>query len=131
VSNIYIDASAPAVISSVKKLLHDFPADDYLEHISNLEKQYKTTVAVEGFVRVLPVSFGQHRKDMLAKVKLIADDTRGILAIHPDRFQRLIGSLRGAVSSENNLLKPERPYNDSLDSLMLACKGLLYKPQQR
>jgi hypothetical protein len=130
ISNIYIDASAPAVISSVKKLLHDFPADNYLEHIANLEKQYKT-IAVERWVRVIPVSFGQRRKEMLAKVKMIVDDTRGIITINPNRYERLIGSLRGAVSPENNLLKPESPYNDSLDSLMLACCGLLYKPQQR
>ena len=98
ISNIYVDASAPAVISSVKKLLHDFPADNYLEHIANLEKQYKTTIAVERFVRVLPVSFGQHGKDMLAKVKLILDDSRGICAISP-KFERLIVCLRGAVAS--------------------------------
>jgi len=49
-------AAASAVTSSDKKLLHDFPADNYLEHIANLGKQYKTTVAVERFVRVLPVS---------------------------------------------------------------------------
>jgi hypothetical protein len=67
---------------------------------------------------------------MLAKVKLILDDSRGICAISP-KFERLVGSLRGAVSSENNLLKPESPYNDSLDNLMHACKGLIYKPQQR
>jgi hypothetical protein len=67
---------------------------------------------------------------MLAKVKLILDDSRGIRAISP-KFERLVGSLRGAVSSGNNLLKPESPSNDTLDSLMLACKGVIYKPQQR
>jgi hypothetical protein len=130
ISNIYIDASAPSVVTSVKKLIHDFPTENYLEHIANLEKQYKN-IAIERFVRVIPVSFGQRRKEMLAKVKMIVDDTRGIIAINPNRYERLIGSLRGAVSQENNLLKPESPYNDSLDSLMLACCGLLYKPQQR
>lgn len=130
VHNIYIDASAPSVISSVKRLLNDYPTDTYLDRKAQLEKDYPST-PIERFMRVIPVAFTpQHRQEMLSNLHSFIDDDRGIMGIHP-KYDRLISSLRGAISEDNKLIKDDSPFNDSLDSCMLALNGIRYVPQTR
>jgi hypothetical protein len=48
--------------------------------------------------------------------------TKGYLAI-PERYDKLISSLRTAYAEELNLKKDQTSYDDLLDALRLSLKG--------
>jgi hypothetical protein len=71
---------------------------------------------------VLPINFSTEHKQMLAHLYTLVN--KGYLAI-PEKFEKLIISLRTAYAKEYVLLKDDTSYNDSLDALRLSCK--MYK----
>jgi hypothetical protein len=52
--------------------------------------------------------------------------TKGYLAI-PEKYDKLITSLRTAYAEELNLKKDVTSYDDLLDALRLALKGFAFK----
>jgi hypothetical protein len=72
--------------------------------------------------KVLPVNFATEHKQMLSHLHMLIN--KEYLAI-PDRFDKLILSLRTAYAREYSLDKEQTSYSDSLDALRLACK--MYK----
>jgi hypothetical protein len=130
----FFDASANALISSLKRMLNDGPADNYQQHIDDLQKKHPFT-PIERLVTVIPIPFNRYHKEMLQNMKLFLDDDRtnpidgrsGMFQIAP-RFQTILAALRGAVAEEMSLVKSESPSNDTLDSLMLACHYFRYVP---
>lgn len=52
--------------------------------------------------------------------------TKGLLAV-PDKYDKLITSLRTAYAEELNLKKDQTSYSDLLDALRLALKGFEFK----
>jgi hypothetical protein len=131
---LFVDASANALISSLKRMLNDGPADNYQQHIDDLQKKHPFT-PIERLVSVIPIPFNRYHKEMLQNLKLFLDDDRtnpidgrsGMFQIAP-RFQTILAALRGAVAEEMSLVKDESPSNDTLDSLMLACHYFRYVP---
>ena len=55
------------------------------------------------------------------------EDDRGRIAINPDRFDKLITSLRTAVDNDGNLDKEATSYDDVFDAFRLALKFYHYE----
>ena len=73
-------------------------------------------------MKIVPVTFGKEHKAMLGHCKMILEDDRGRIAINPDRFDKLITSLRTAVDNDGTLDKEATSYNDIFDAFKLALK---------
>lgn len=59
---------------------------------------------------------------MLRHCKMIVEKDGGRIAINPDRFDKLITSLRTAVDNDGVLDKEATSYNDILDAFRLALR---------
>ena len=59
---------------------------------------------------------------MLGHRKMILENDGGRIAINPDRFGKLITSLRTAVDIDGILDKEATSYNDIFDAFRLALK---------
>jgi hypothetical protein len=66
---------------------------------------------------------------MLGHVKMLMEDKEGRIAINPDKFDRLITSLRTAVDQDGTLDKEATSYNDIFDAFRLALK--FYRFEQK
>ena len=53
---------------------------------------------------------------------MIPEDDGGKIAINPDRFDKLITSLRAAVDNDGVLDKEATSYNDIFDAFRLALR---------
>jgi hypothetical protein len=79
-------------------------------------------------MRIIPVNFNSEHKAMLGHCKMLleneADGGGGgrRIAINPDRFDKLITSLRTAVDNDGVLDKEATSYNDIFDAFRLALK---------
>jgi hypothetical protein len=58
---------------------------------------------------------------------MILEDDRGKIAINPDRFDKLITSLRTAVDIDGILYKEATSHNDIFDAFRLALKFYHYE----
>jgi hypothetical protein len=67
-------------------------------------------------MRIVPVNFNSEHKAMLGHCKMILEQEPGKIAINPDRFDKLITSLRTAVDNDGTLDKEATSYNE-----MLCC----------
>lgn len=59
---------------------------------------------------------------MLRHCNMIPEDDGGKIAINPDRFDKLITSLRTAVDNDGVLDKEATSYNDIFDAFRLALR---------
>jgi hypothetical protein len=66
-------------------------------------------------------------KAMLGHCKMILEDDRDKIAINPDKFDKLITSLRTAVDNDGVLDKEATSYNDIFDAFRLALKFYHYR----
>jgi hypothetical protein len=73
-------------------------------------------------MKIVPVNFNKEHKAMLGHCKMILEDDRGKIAINPDKFDKLITSLRTAVDNDGTLDKETTSYNDIFDAFRLALK---------
>ena len=58
---------------------------------------------------------------------MILEDDRDKIAINPDKFDKLITSLRTAVDNDGVLDKEATSYNDIFDAFRLALKFYHYR----
>lgn len=70
-------------------------------------------------MKVVPVNFKEH-KAMLGHCKMILENKGGKIAINPDKFDKLITSLRTAVDNDGTLDKEATSYNDISYAFRLA-----------
>ena len=77
----------------------------------------------------VPVNFNKEHKAMLGHCKMILEDEgRGRrIAINPDKFDKLITSLRTAVDIDGALDKESTSYNDIFDAFRLSLKFYHYQ----
>jgi hypothetical protein len=80
-------------------------------------------------MKIVPVNFNSEHKAMLGHVKMLMEDKEGRIAINPDKFDRLITSLRTAVDQDGTLDKEATSYNDIFDAFRLALK--FYRFEQK
>jgi hypothetical protein len=71
-------------------------------------------------MEIIPVNFGTEHKNMLSHLYLLIN--KGLLAI-PQKYNKLIVSLRTAYTKEYSLDKENTSYKDSLNALRLSLKG--------
>jgi hypothetical protein len=124
VSNIYADAANPVVWQALKKEF-DEPFD---EKTVKEKKAYaiKYNLHVEDQMFVVPVPFSIEGHKMLQHTKWLLDekdeDGSSLVAIHKERFHKLVTALRTAVANEYRLDKEQTSYNDILDAFRLALQ---------
>jgi hypothetical protein len=73
-------------------------------------------------MKIIPVNFKSEHKAMLGHCKMILEHEPRKIAINPDRFDKLITSLRTAVDVDGTLDKESTSYNDIFDAFRLALK---------
>jgi hypothetical protein len=71
---------------------------------------------------IAPVNFNKEHKAMLGHCKMILEHEPKKIAINPDRFGKLITSLRTAVDNDGILDKEATSYNDIFNAFRLALK---------
>ena len=76
---------------------------------------------------IVPVNFNKEHKAMLGRCKMILENEPRKIAINPDKFDKLITSLRTAVDSDGVLDKESTSYNDIFDAFRLALKFYHYE----
>jgi hypothetical protein len=128
VDRIYIDGANPSFIKSLKIQIGE-------------EAEYDKVIAryrTEGWgdkdgwtrnMKIVPVNFNSEHKAMLGHVKMLMEDKEGRIAINPDKFDKLITSLRTAVDQDGTLDKEATSYNDIFDAFRLALK--FYRFEQK
>jgi hypothetical protein len=67
-------------------------------------------------MKIVPVNFNKEHKAMLRHCKMILERDGGIIAINPNRFDKLITVLRTAVDNDGTLDKEATSYNDIFDA---------------
>jgi hypothetical protein len=75
-------------------------------------------------VKVRPISFNSEHKNMLSNLHAVV--SKGYLAI-PEKYDKLITSLRTAWAEELNLKKDVTGYDDLLDALRLALNAYKFE----
>jgi hypothetical protein len=119
VQNIYADGSRPEIIKPLKRALGDPHVENYLEYQHHLEARYPNNTTTY-YPRVVAVSFRKESRELLAHTRRLLD--AGVLACSPT-WQEVITSMMGAQATDEGMLQKKiSAHNDSLDSLLLACK---------
>ena len=78
-------------------------------------------------MKIVPVNFKSEHKAMLGHCKMILEKDGGRIAINPDKFDKLITSLRTAVDNDGTFDKEATSYNDIFDAFRLALKFYRYE----
>jgi hypothetical protein len=73
-------------------------------------------------MRIVAVNLNSEHKAMLEHCNMLLEKDGGKIAINPDRFDKLITSLRTTVDNDGTLDKEATSYNDIFDALRLALK---------
>jgi hypothetical protein len=76
-------------------------------------------------MRIVPVNFNKEHKAILGHCKMILEQEPRKIAINPDKFDKLITSIRTAVDNDT-LDKESTSYNDIFDAFRLALKFYRY-----
>jgi len=112
VENIYIDASGAGYIRDLKRAFGE--RLDYEDRLKELKKQ---NIDPARDMKVVPVAFGSHGKEMLQNLQYWMH--RGNLAISPAHFNNLLTQLRSAQQVNGNLDK-SRDQLDLVDAFRLG-----------
>jgi hypothetical protein len=75
-------------------------------------------------VRIRRVNFNTEHRNLLSNLHAVV--SKGYLAI-PEKYDKLLISLRTGYANELALDKEATSYNDLLDALRLALKGFEFK----
>ncbi|MFL6426323.1 MAG: hypothetical protein ACJ71R_22405 [Nitrososphaeraceae archaeon] len=125
VDKVYIDGANPSFIKSLKLQIGE--DSDYDKVIARYRSE-KLGDNWSANMRIVPVNFNAEHKAMLGHCKMILEfDGGGRIAINPDRFDKLITSLRTAVDNDGVLDKESTSYNDIFDAFRLALKFYHFK----
>jgi Terminase RNaseH-like domain len=120
VDKVYIDGANPSFIKSLKLQIGEDA--DYDKVIARYRSEGFGDEAALADMKVVPVNFNKEHKAMLGHCKMILENEGGRIAINPDKFDKLITSLRTAVDNDGVLDKESTSYNDIFDALRLALK---------
>jgi hypothetical protein len=122
ISNIYVDAANPEVWESLKREFNEPFNQQYIR--DQITECRKYNLNIEDRMIVVPVPFSIEGAKMLQHAKWLMEETEedgtSLIAIHKDRFHKLITSLRTAVANEYKLDKEQTSYNDILDAFRLS-----------
>jgi hypothetical protein len=124
ISNIYVDAANPEVWESLKREFNEPFNQQYIrEQITECKK---SNLHIEDRMIVVPVPFSIEGAHMLQHAKWLMEETEedgsSLIAIHKDRFHKLVTGLRTAVANEYRLDKEQTSFNDILDAFRLTLQ---------
>jgi hypothetical protein len=124
ISNIYVDAANPEVWESLKREFNEPFNQQYIrEQITECKK---SNLHIEDRMIVVPVPFSIEGAHMLQHAKWLMEETEedgsSLIAIHKDRFHKLVTGLRTAVANEYRLDKEQTSFNDILDTFKLTLQ---------
>jgi hypothetical protein len=119
VDSVYIDGANPSFIKSLKLQIGEDP--DYDKVIARYRSEGLGDSCSKD-MKIIPVNFNKEHKAMLGHCKMILERDGGRIAINPDKFDKLITSLRTAVDIDGTLDKESTSYNDIFDAFRLALK---------
>jgi hypothetical protein len=114
----FLDGANPSFIKSLKLQIGEDA--DYDKVIARYKAEGLESWSQN--MRIIPVNFNTEHKAMLGHCKMILEDEPRRIAINPDRFDKLITSLRTAVDIDETLDKESTSYNDIFDAFRLALK---------
>jgi hypothetical protein len=124
VTNIYCDAANPVVWQALKKEFDEPYNQEYIKEKVAYAK--KNNLHIEDMMMIVPVPFQIEGAQMLQHTKWLLEekdeDGSSLVAIHKERFQKLVTALRSAVANEYKLQKEETSFDDLLDALRLALQ---------
>ena len=126
VDKVYIDGANPSFIKSLKLQIGEDA--DYDKVIARYRSEGLGNSWSEN-MRIIPVNFNSEHKAMLGHCKMIMENDGGRIAINPDKFGKLITSIRTAVDNDGVLDKEATSDNDIFDAFRLALK--FYHFQER
>ena len=120
---VYIDGTNPSFIKSLKIQIGE--EADYDKVIARYRSEGFGDDAALKDMKVAPVNFNKEHKAMLGHCKMILEDEGGgRIAINPDKFDKLITSLRTTVDNDGILDKKSTSYNDMFDAFRFSAKAL-------
>jgi hypothetical protein len=109
----------PEVWESLKREFEERYDQQYIRDMIAECKKFNTHI--ENRMIVVPVPFAVEGAHMLQRAKSeTEEDGSGLIAIHKDKFHKLITGLRTAVANEYKLQKEETSFNDIVDAFRLA-----------
>ena len=104
---IFVDASNRGFITSLKIAFNENPNYERVEDV------------LQGNKKIIPVAFSTTHKQMISHLAMLFNEE--YMAI-PEKFDKLIVSLKTAVVNEYSLDKESTSYNDLFDSLRLSLR---------
>jgi hypothetical protein len=119
VDKVYIDGANPSFIKSLKLQIGE--EADYAKVIA----RYRSEGLGDSWsqnMKIVPVNFNKEHKAMLGHCKMILEHEPRKIAINPEKFDKLITSLRTAVDNDGALDKEATSHNDIFDAFRLALK---------
>ncbi len=122
IDKVYIDGANPSFIKSLKLQIGE--EADYDKVIARYKSEGFGAENATKDMTIVPVNFNKEHKAMLGHCKMILEHEprNGKIAINPDRFDKLITSLRTAVDNDGVLDKESTSFNDISDAFRLALK---------
>jgi hypothetical protein len=120
ISNIYVDAANPEIWQSLKREFNEPYSEQYMSDKIAWVKNNNLNIAE--YMIVVPTPFSTKGAEMLQHAKSLLEDPDGLVAIHKDRFTKLIIALRTAVANEYKLDKEQTSYHDILDAFRLSLQ---------
>ena len=105
---IFVDAAARGFITSLKIAFNENPDYEKVEDVSPHSN------------KIIPVAFNKDHKEMVSNLAMMFNED--YIAI-PDKYDKLILSLRTATVNEYSLDKEATSYDDLFDALRLSLKG--------
>jgi hypothetical protein len=117
-----VDAANPEVGESLKREFNEPFNQQYMgDQIAQCKKY---NLHLEDRMIIVPVPFSVEGAHMLQHAKWLMEETdedgSSLVAIHKERFDKLITALRTAVANEYKLDKEVTSYDDLLDAFRLA-----------
>jgi len=116
---IFCDSANPEISSSLKRMLNEPCAEQYVSEKLAYYKKHNINPA--NYMKVIPVPFSTQGAKMLQHTKSLLEDKDNLVAIDK-RFDKLLTSLRTAVANEYKLDKEQTSYHDILDGMRLSLQ---------
>jgi hypothetical protein len=119
IDKVYFDGANPSFIKSLKPQIGE---DADYDKVARYRSEGYGDEAALADMKAVPVNFNKEHKAMLGHCKMILENEGGRIAINPEKFDKLITSLRTAVDNDGALDKEATSYNDIFDAFRLALK---------
>jgi hypothetical protein len=91
VDKVYIDGANPSFIRSLKLQIGEDA--EYDKVIARYRSEGLGDEAALNGMKVVPVNFNKEHKAMLGHCKMILENEGGLIAINPEKFDKLINHL--------------------------------------